>query len=176
MRFEYLLPVFFVIWLLLTLARQSERGAAWLSPLDPLQLLPSSKFFAPTPATVDLTIAFRGSTATGAFEAWRPLSSASPRFWARWFWNPGRIEAKAQFDLIIWLSSELREASKQTSNPRLLEVSSLAYMTLLNHIANQPYRPNVTQVQFAILRSSVETDEATLVFSSSLHPIEVRPC
>jgi hypothetical protein len=81
------LCLWFGVWLLLTTLRQTERYAAFLTRFDPLQFLPSWKFFAPTPLTANLMIACRGKHTDGTFEDWRPLTPSPASFATRWLWK-----------------------------------------------------------------------------------------
>lgn len=162
----------FALWLVLTALGQLDvRLARRLKDWDVFMLLPSFRFFAPTPSVHDLHLLYRDRLADGYVAAWREVPLPLPPPWINPLWNPGRRERKALFDATQHLARQINERSPE---PRAI-LLSIPYLILLNYVSGLPRLCAASTTQFLVMRSDrLQGGDPQPFFVSSLHSLEER--
>lgn len=151
---------------LLTVATQFDnRFSLFLRRRDFFGILPQWNFFAPTPGTVDYYLLFRDELADGSVTPWREIPLTADRRWHHWAWHPERRLKKALFDAVTHVAIHVRSG---LTDVRL----TVAYLVLLNFVAEYPRLYRFEKTQFLVMMSSAEDadGEPSEVMLSELHP------
>ncbi|MFF2189860.1 hypothetical protein [Streptomyces sp. NPDC058155] len=121
---------------------------------DPLGVhLPVSGYFAPRPGAHDLHLLVRHELADGTMTPWqeRALGSRRDTFLSMW-WNAGRREQKAIFDLGTVLTT-YADDPRLEERPEYLQYGT-SYLSVLNFVTHRCERPpDARRVQFMIAAS-----------------------
>jgi hypothetical protein len=157
---------FFGVWMAISIAAQLPNLKARIRQFDALYLVPEYSFFAPTPATGDFSLLYRDRDLDGQMGGWRELPIAGRRSILNAFWNPGRRNRKAVFDLCTDLAKYLL-----ADNTPLEVQVSVPYLVLLNHVSRLARVEQAQATQFLIMLShGVEAkQEPRIMYLSALH-------
>lgn len=152
-------------WLLLTLVRAA--GYAHLVKLRVPRvvwaLLPNWNLFAPKPAVADYYVYYRDQWGAAEPGPWQLAQGPVARKWSHGLWNPGKVQAKAVFDLVQQLARGIMEM-EEGGEEKLLQ--SAPYQRLLHFVRHLPRPKSQGQTQFAIVvREPAHDYEATLIVS-----------
>jgi hypothetical protein len=164
-----LLDAVFAAWLAASAIHQFD-WKFWrpVSACDCFGLLPRWTFFAPRPGTDDVRLVYRDVLDGGAHTGWSELDTLPARDGlARMFWNPGKLDSKAVFDLVQMLAAEV-EPSRPF--PRAVLIS-VPYLQILDSVMQPPRAPGATARQFALLqtRGHVPPRQPTVLLLSQPH-------
>jgi hypothetical protein len=167
---DLFVALLFAVWFLLTAVGQlgvplARRIRSW----DVCMLLPSFRFFAPTPSVHDLHLLYRDHLASGGVTRWYEVPAARPPQWINPVWNPGRRQNKALFDTTQHLARQINE---NRASPKAIVVS-IPYLALLNYVSALPRPHLVSSTQFLVMRTDrLKGGEPLTFFVSSRHAIE----
>ena len=134
---------------------------------DVLTLVPSWRFFAPSPSIVDLHLLVRDRLADGSFTAFEPvaLPYQNGRWW--WAWNPERRQRKIVFDAV-----RVVEGLAAALPSRAAIVTSVPYLMLLNFLIGLDHHPEATATQFIVVRTAESNRrDPRLVLRSGIHDL-----
>jgi hypothetical protein len=156
------------VWWAISACNQFQSGA-WTLRLRrhvPLGLIPFWTFFAPNPARADSRVIWREEYGH-EWEGWRELHFGFAPARSRWLVNPELILNKAVGDLV---ASLLHARLEEEDRSALL---SSAYVTLLSIVLAQSRRTGCKSIQFAIVRTSIDslTRRVDVAFLSEVHNV-----
>lgn len=166
---DLVLVVLFSTWFILTAIGQLDTSAAQrIRDWDVCMLVPSFKFFAPTPSVHDLHLLYRDRLPDGTVSRWHEVPMAKPPRVISPIWNPGRRYNKALFDTTQHLARHINE-NKLAPQAVML---SIPYLALLNFISALPRPYFITTTQFLVMRSDrARGGEPQQFFLSSVHAV-----
>ena len=127
-------------------------------------LIPHWTFFAPVPGTADYFLLYRDQLLDGSLTDWRELPLCDSRKPWHCFWNPGKREKKALFDLT---SALMREA---LMDPVEATQISVPYLVLLAHVSGLPRAYAGQGTQFLLMMSDAG-GEPKPIFTSAVHAL-----
>lgn len=131
-------------------------------------LLPSSRFFAPTPSVHDLHLLYRDHLPDGEVSRWYEVQAAKPTKFICFLWNPGRRHNKALFDVAQHLA---RQINQHQLSPEAVKLS-VPYIMLLNFVSSLPRTGHVAATQFLLMRTDrLEGSEPRQFFVSAVHSV-----
>jgi hypothetical protein len=156
-------------WVIVTVVDNIPAGERLLMRVirasRPFSLIPHWAFFAPHPATWDVSLVYRDRVIGGSCSPWLEAAPAAPRSASpRWIWNPGRA-SKAVADASTALVRAVRSA------PAASLPVSVPYLLLLNKVSALPVGPGVVARQFALVRHSRRDRTTVVIFVSGFHAV-----
>jgi hypothetical protein len=138
-----------------------------------LNVVPSWRFFGPTPVISDMHLLFRVQPAGGPPGRWQEIPIPPQGRW-RALWNPSRLADKALQDMVNALSAGSHSLHRRIADPTRLDQAvqvSQPYLALLAWVmeyGGQSSTPE--QRQFALVGSPGEDGSGhSLIFVSRFH-------
>lgn len=138
--------------------------------LDPFALLPTWRFFAPTPARSDFHLYYRLLSGTDGETEWMPAADASPRVLREILWHPARRTSKSLFDVMAGLMREFPHVDGESihGSPGYLQVERYTRQLSRAH----PEAGKHDACQFAIVTSGGYDDSIAPSVSFASRRIE----
>ncbi|WP_329389795.1 hypothetical protein OG625_37250 [Streptomyces sp. NBC_01351] len=118
-----------------------------LRSVDVFMLVPTWRFFAPTPGQRDINLLYQDRYDDGATALWTEIQPIRRRPWFAFAWNPDRRANKALFDIVQELSI-LLDAGEQ------VQEFTVPYLSLLSHVSCQPRTTSPVATRFLLMDSS----------------------
>ncbi len=156
----------FALWLTLSIIVYIPKVTTAIRRRDHLMLIPTWKFFAPTPGERDMHVLYQDRYEDGTVTLWTEIGPAVRRPWWGFVWNPAKRTNKALFDVIQELGLHV------TAGDPVLELS-MPYLSLLNHISSIPRSTSPAFTKFLLMcsRGNVRGDEPEVVYVSRFHQL-----
>jgi hypothetical protein len=142
-----LLIAVFTLWLAASVAVYVPALRRPLRSIDIFMLVPTWKFFAPTPGQRDMHLLYQDRYEDGATALWTEVQPMRQRPWFAFAWNPDRRANKALFDIVQELSVII-EASEQ------VQEFTVPYLGLLTHVSCLPRTTKPVATRFLLMDSS----------------------
>jgi hypothetical protein len=165
-RFDTALVALFGLWWVISaLGQRKCPRVSRIKANDVLHLIPSWRFFAPSPVRRDYHLEYRLKTLESETTRWRRIKFGCDRsFWCT-VWNPQKRVRKAFTTSVRRITRLMRAYGFEVA------ARSLAYLHLLNYLQNRPAASKGSQLQFRIVATQDYADEvrSSLVFTSSWH-------
>jgi len=164
--FDITLIAFFSLWWVISAVGQRKGpDVSAIKAKDILHLIPSWRFFAPSPARRDYHLEYRLKTFESEITHWRRVMLSCDRSLWCMVWNPQKRIRKAFTTSVRRITRLMRAHGFEVA------ARSLAYMHLLNYLQNRHAAAKGNQLQFRIVAAQDFADEVriSLVFTSSWH-------
>lgn len=165
----------FGLFLTVSVCRQFyAKKPRWLRLADPLNLIPTYRFFGPIPITHDYRLFFRDFTECGHLAGWVEITPHPSRSVYSCIWNPGRRPRKV-FGMHVerLRRSPTKAFGHDDGGHHKATTGSSSYRALLTYVLHLPPSPGAIKRQFAVTQSRdlTDCDRVEIVFQSILHDL-----
>lgn len=152
-------------WLALSgMGQISSSFTQRLRRFDLCGLIPYWAFFAPVPGTADYFLLYRDQLLDDSLTSWQELPLCDSRQPWHCFWNPGKREKKALFDLTTALLRETQMDSVEAAQ------FSVPYLILLAYVSGLPRAYVGRGTQFLLMMANAG-GEPKPIFTSAVHAL-----
>ena len=162
---EIVVFLFYAIWMVFSILAQGEASVnKKIKQRDLFNLIPDYQFFCPHPTTEDYHLYYRHQNPDATWTAWTEPSIGKRNLWYCFIWNPGKRSRKV-FQKTVKVIRAKKHRKKKGYGP--------VYRILLNYATHAPSQGSYVAIQFKISsrQNLAPESEATIVYSSPIHPI-----